>query len=330
MRININGLFRMVVLLGTVCCATVDAADKKSEPFVPPPVASDETNVYIIRESAFFGAARGAWIAANDKVVADLSNGSHVLIKLKAGLNNVHGVQGLAGFGFAQVDNRPGETVYLHLIYIQGKMEEVTADVAAPMIAKTKEVPPLTEDRPNTAYDDVTINPGMLGFPIMKAADAALEPDENSAVITFIRPGNLIKDIPFDVWDETGYVGSIKGGNCFDIRVTPGQHVYIGKSEHYAVLKADVVAGKHYYVEYEVDMGWNQAHVKIVPLELKKDAAKINGIKKLTLTTVDTAVLESASVKPRIERGNEYLKDARQKIADGKLPLREMSSDQGR
>lgn len=328
MRINTKGLFG-VLLLGLVCCTTAHA-DKKVEPFTPPAVANDETNVYVIRESAFFGAARGAWIAANDKVVADLSNGSHVLIKLKAGLNNVHGVQGLAGFGFAQVDNRPGETVYLHLIYAQGKMEEVTADVAGPMIAKTKEVQQLDDDRPNTAYDDVTINPSMLGFPIMKTADGSLEPDENSAVITFIRPGALIKDIPFDVWDETGYVGSVKGGNYFDIRVAPGKHVYIGKSEHYAVLKADVAAGKHYYVEFEVDMGWNQAHVKIVPLELKKDSAKINGIKKLTATTVDAAVLESASVKPRIERGNDYLKDARQKIADDKLPLRELSSDQGR
>jgi hypothetical protein len=327
MRMNTKNLLG-VLLLAVVCCTTV-YAEKKAEPFTPAPVASDETNVYVIRESAFMGGARGVWIAANDKVVADMPNGSHVLLKLKAGLNNVHGVQGLAGFAFAQVDNRPGETVYLHLIYAQGKMEEVTADVAGPMITKTKAVEPLADDRPNTAYDDVTINPSMLGFPIMKTADTSLEPDENSAVITFIRPGNLIKDVPFDVWDESGYVGSIKGGYYFDIRVTPGRHVYIGKSEHYAVLNADVAAGKHYYVEYEVDMGWNQAHVKIVPLDLTKDAAKIKGIKKLTATTIDAEVLDSASVKPRIERGNEYLKDARQKIADGKLPSREMLPNQG-
>jgi hypothetical protein len=310
--------------------AAAGNANKVQQSFTPPEVAADETNVFVIRESGFVGGARGAWIAANNNVVADLSNGSHVMIKLKSGLNVIHGVQGLAGFGFVPVDNRPGETVYLNLAYTKGEMNEITAEAALPLINKTKQIELLPEVRPNTALDDITVNPGRLGFKIMEASDAILEPDDKSAVITFFRSEKLIKAIPFDLWDDSGYVGSLKGGYYFDLRVAPGAHTFISKSEHYAVLKADVAAGKHYYVELEVDLGWNQAHIKILPMDLVKDAMKINGLKKLTCTALSASMLENAVVKPRIQAGNSYLADVRQKIADGKLPTRELLATQGR
>ena len=43
----------------------------------PISVASNETLVYVIRESAFAGGGRGLWVAHNDKVIADLGSGEY-------------------------------------------------------------------------------------------------------------------------------------------------------------------------------------------------------------------------------------------------------------
>jgi hypothetical protein len=319
-----------IVMLG---CATTYKADPNlnSKYSPPPPPAADQTSIYIIRGSNFVGGARSVWVAVNDKAVAALSNGSHVLLRVKSGVNTVNIVQNLAGLAFVPIDNRPGETVFLSLDYVHGGLREVSKDLGISMVMNTKAMEPLADARPNTGYDDGILNPGFLGFPIMKAGGEKIEPDANSAVITFVRPGTLAKNTPFSIWSETDFVGNIKGDSFFQARVTPGHHVFIARAEHYAVLNADVAPGKNYFVQFEVNYGWNEGHVKILPLDPKaiNDPKIKPSLDSSKLYTVDKKVLESAVVKTRIDAGNKYLTDARRKISGGQLPSRQLTADQG-
>ena len=316
------GLATMLLLSG--CSTTYKIEPDLVKNFKPEATPSkDETFVYVIRGSNFQGGARGLWVAANENVVADLSNGSHTLLKLKTGLNSIHMVQGLAGFGFAAVDNKPGETVYLAIDYTTGKLKDVGFELGASMVMQTNRAKDIGAPRHNDAYDNLLVNPSLLNFPVMKKTEQLMKPDDKSAVINFYRMETLIKDVPFDIWSQEGYIGSTKGDQYFQVRVAPGKHTFVALSERYSVIDAEVEAGKEYNVEFDVDMGWNQAHVQMLPLEPKKSKKSIaKWQKKAELVAVDKTVIESEEFSERVEMAREYLKKIFLKISAGELSTR--------
>lgn len=256
-------------------------------------------------------------------MVADLSNGSHTLLKLASGLNSIHLVQGLAGFGYAKVDNKPGETLYYSIDYTTGKMTELTPEMGMSMVMQTEKAKDIGEPRKNDAYDNLLANPSLLGFPVMKPATEPMKADADTAVINFYRMETLIGEVPFDIWSEEGYVGSTKAGTYFQVRVTPGKHTFVSLSERYSVLEATVEAGKEYVVEFDVDMGWNQAHVQILPIDPVKEAKSIAKWQaKAKLMEVDRTVLEQPEFKQRVDMAREYLTTQYKKIDAGELSTR--------
>lgn len=267
-----------------------------------------EAMVYLIREKKFVGGGRDIWIALNDRVIGALSNGSHLAIPVKAGLNSVNLVQAKAGWAYATVDNRAGGPVYLKVDYLAGVTTELSAEEGQAWLQQTKPVAALDEARPNDAYDNLLINPDLLRLGLMTEGVERLSPDAESAVITFYRPGKLIAAVPFGIWSAEGFVGSLLGSQSFQVRVAPGNQTFVGFSERLSVLKATVEAGKEYAVELDVGMGWNQAHIKLLPLNLGMESAKVAEWKRtLTLVGTNPAVLETSVVAPRITAGYEYL-----------------------
>ncbi len=320
-----------MVLLLSGCATSYKVDPELVSQFKPEATPTEEqTFVYVIRGSNFAGAARGLWVAANENVVADLSNGSHALLKLDSGINSVHLVQGLAGIGFAKVDNRPGETVYLAIDYVKGETKEVEHDLGATMVMKTSKAKDIGAPRKNDAYDNLLVNPSLLGFPVMKESNQPMKADDDSAVINFYRMETLIGQVPFDIWSEQGYVGSTTSGTYFQVRVKPGKHTFVALSERYSVLEADVEAGKEYVVEFDVDMGWNQAHVQLLPMDAAESAKTISKWQaKAKLMAVDPQVLEQDAFKQRLQMGKAYLKQQYQKIEKGELASRELVSSNG-
>ena len=328
---NINTV--SFVLLGIVLFTSACSTTYKIEPdlvkqFKPEAVPSQEqTFVYVIRGSNFQGGARGAWVAANENVVADLSNGSHALLKLDSGINSLHMVQGLAGFGYAKVDNKPGETVYLEIDYTKGEMNEVSFELGASMIMQTKKAKDIGKPRRNDAYDNLLVNPSLLGFPVMKETEKSIKADDKTAVINFYRMENLIGEVPFDIWSEDGYVGSTTSGTYFQVRVNPGKHIFLALSERYSVLEANVEAGKEYIVELDVDMGWNQAHVQLLPVDTKTSAKSIKKWKKIAkLMIVDMDVTKQDEFQQRSKLAEAYILKQYKKITAGEVPKRELDS----
>ena len=320
-----------LMLALTGCKTTYKVEQNLVEQFKAEQPQADQTYVYMIRGSNFQGGARGAWVAVNDKVVADLSNGSHTLLKLDSGINSVHFVQGLAGFGYARVDNRPGEVVFLSIDYTTGKTTELAHDLGATMVMQTKYAKDIGAPRNNDAYDNLLANPTVLGFEVMKDGADKVTPDSEHAVINFYRMENLIGQVPFDIWDENGFVASTKAGEYFQLKVKPGKHKYIALSERYAVLDANVEAGKEYFVEFDVDMGWNQAHVQIIPMDATKDQKTLaKWQSKAKLKVVDQTVVNSPEFVARVEKAKAYLTPKFKAAAAGELAQRELKPENGK
>ena len=192
----------LCIILGG--CATAYKVDQNLiKDFQEPEVSADKTGIYVIRGSALWGGARGLWVAVNEYVVADLSNSSHVYLELDAGLNSLHFVQGLAGYGYLAVDNKPGETIYAKFGYsTTGLTEVLNNDLGQTIVMETDSVEPLEEKRNNDAYDNLLINPGVLDYPIMIESSEILSADENNALVRIYRPGNV--STAFDVWNQDG------------------------------------------------------------------------------------------------------------------------------
>ena len=293
-----------------------------------PAVAPAE--VYIIREKSFKGGARSVWIAANDKVIASLKNGSHVRLTLDQMVNSINAVQGKAGFAYLAVDGRAGETIYAKIKYADGTLSEISAEEGRKLLEKTKTIPLLGEHRHNDAYDNLLVNPEVLNLGLVSAQAEPISADAETAVISFYRPGKLIAQIPFSFWNQDGYAASLYGGQYVQLRVAPGSHRYVGFSERLSVLELNVEAGKEYAVEFDVGMGWNQAHIKLLPLDTVKQATKIDGWKQnLSLVGVDREALANEKSALRVAAGFSYLKENQEKWLSEEA-VRRSNTDNGK
>ncbi len=293
-------------------------------------VPEGKTGVYVIRGSNFYGGARGLWVAMNDKVVADLPNGSHVYLELDSQLNTLHFVQGLAGFGYLNLDNRDGETVFAKFEYgVSNKTNELDPELGKSIVMKTKEVQPLSEPRKNDAYDNQIVNPSTVGYQFMSIGGEKLSPDAEHAVVTFYRPDNLIKDVNFDIWSQDGFVGSTKGGYYFSVKLKAGEHTFLALSERYSAIKSTLEAKKSYAVEMDINMGWNQAHIKLLPINMNADNDVGSWKEKTSYQSINTETLALPSVQQRIAKGRSYLADTLDKVEKGTIESRELPASFG-
>lgn len=309
-------LSRLAIILSAVILSACSATSYVVDPEIvnsfvdKPAVPNEKTGVYIIRGNNFQGGARSVWIASNDKVLASLPNDSNVYLTLDSGLNTVHMVQSLAALGHVSVDNMPGKTVFLALDYIQGAIKKIEPDLGKTMVMQTKAIEPLSEVRENTAYGNTLLNPGTLDYELMTSTQDDLMSDDEHAVVTFYRQDALIGQIAFDVWSTESYVGSLKGGEYFQVKLKAGQHSFISKAETYSVLNTELEANKSYAIELRVGMGWNMARAKLVPVDLNK---RSNDITKWQQSFVkkklNQSIVSDEVMSGRIADGKKYLDD---------------------
>ncbi len=327
-------LVGLAVIIMAGCATTYKVDTTLIEGFQKPEVPADKTGLYVIRGSNFVGGGRGLWVAVNESVIADLSNGSHVYLELDVGLNTLHFVQAKVGFGYLAVDNKPGETIYAKFGYATTNLTEVLDDdLGQSIVMKTDAVAPLEEKRRNDAFDNLLINPGVLDYPIMINASEILTADESHALVGFYRPDKLIASWAFDIWNQEGYIGSTKGGSFFTVKLKPGHHVFISRSERYSVLDAELEAGKEYAIELDVGMGWNQAHIKLLPIDLNTDKGSRqtkDWKENLKATMVNQKIVKDDAIAKRIEMGFDYLDNERKAIANNDEPKRSLPATFGK
>lgn len=141
----------------------------------------------------------------------------------------------------------------------------------------------------------------------MVKATGAPQLDPGKALVTFLRPSNYGGAVSFGIWDGEQFVGELKGRSSVSYLAGPGEHVFFAKAENWAVTKAQLAAGKRYYLLMRPRMGIMKAGVIMDPVKsstpdseiaawqsesprFEPDPAKIDAYKKEWLPQVRKAI----------------------------------------
>ncbi|MEE4241223.1 MAG: hypothetical protein V2I36_07140 [Desulfopila sp.] len=259
-----------VLLLGALvlsgCGASKLTADLElNKNFVPPrKTEENESIVYVIRQSTMLGAARGLYVGLNENLICNIGSGRYCHFIIDDSVNTLN-LEQTVPFGYTRLDGRKGESIFLYFEMTTGKLMELQEDIGMTAVMNSDEASKIAP-KDNLGYESALFNPDLLGLYLMKPTDQILQPDGENAIITFIRPQSWAQQMGFGIWDSNGFLGNLRGETYFQVKLLPGKYSFVAKSEHYAVLEAEVEAGKNYYVQVAANMGWSQAHIKLLPV----------------------------------------------------------------
>jgi len=88
------------------------------------------------------------------------------------------------------------------------------------------------------------------------------------ALVYFMRPSGFGFAINFQIWDGDHFIGLSQAKSYFAYECDPGKHLFIGMTENKRGVKADLEAGKSYYIITQVKMGGFRARMAFVPVTL--------------------------------------------------------------
>ncbi len=147
--------------------------------------------------------------------------------------------------------------------------------------------------------------------------------DENTALVTFVRPSSYGNAIQFGVWDSEHFVGVVSANSYVQYKTSPGKHLFLARAENWSCVEADLEAGKSYVIITAVRMGAWKARVALEPVTRtgKISDEKINKwLTGLNATAVDPAQVESYTAA-RIE----HVRKAIENIRQGKATCKTLS-----
>jgi len=112
--------------------------------------------------------------------------------------------------------------------------------------------------------------------PLMMKTEKDISADDQYALITFLRPGSGLTsfvsgDQPSEVWDGDNLIGVLRGDQYFQYKAKPGKHLFVRRAGNWALLEAELDAGKHYGVLMKSAPGWkpfggNKTNIILIPL----------------------------------------------------------------
>ena len=329
MRSFLSPLLIVCLVILTACASTPTVDQQLVKQYTPPvTLDEDEALVYVIRQNAFLGAARGLYVALNDQIIANIRSGEYCFFKVKGDINTIN-LEQTVPFNYFGIDNRPGEAIYLYFEITSGKFSELPKDVGITAVMKSSKAADLDGPKNNNGYLTGIFNPGFVNLYLMKEADVVLEPDSENATITFIRPQSYAKDMAFGIWSEQQFLGNLKGETYFEIKVPAGSYNFFGKSEHFSVLEAEVEAGKKYFVQVAASMGWTQAHIRLLPVTKESGQDKIEKwLQNCKRVVIDEAALDD-QIKKRLSLPLPHISQTLSDVREGKYESRKLSIGDG-
>ncbi|MBW1789328.1 MAG: hypothetical protein JRK53_22380 [Deltaproteobacteria bacterium] len=138
-------------------------------------------------------------------------------------------------------------------------------------------------------------------------------PDENRALVTFLRPSYFGGAIQFGVWDSDRFVGIASAGAYVQYYAEPGEHIFLARAENWSYVHADLEGGKRYYILCKVFPGVWKARVAFDPIR-KEDPNTDEEIAAWLKELEPQAVIPgkvSDYTKPRVEQVREAVADFR-------------------
>ena len=91
-------------------------------------------------------------------------------------------------------------------------------------------------------------------------------PDNQHALVTFMRPSSFGGAIQFGLWDSESFVGILSAGSSVQYLAKPGEHLFLARAENWSYVKADLEAGKQYFILGKVFPGVWRARVAFDPV----------------------------------------------------------------
>jgi hypothetical protein len=110
------------------------------------------------------------------------------------------------------------------------------------------------------------------GPKLMIPTQSVNEAKPESALITFVRARSYAGKSVFHIWDSMDYVGTIIGGQYIQKEVAPGEHMFIVHAQNWAYIKADLEAGKKYFIVLNTAPGFT--HAAAIPVPITKAQTK--------------------------------------------------------
>jgi len=311
----------LLATLAIICFAPHQPLAKTSIEIAPP--AADETLIYVIRESRILGKANGYWIALNDQTVARVRNKKHAIIRAEAGILSLSLANSGYIFAAAAIDNRPGETVYLRWRLGDTELTEIDEAAANKLLKKSKQMDPIDAPMPNDEEMAVLMNLSRLGFDLMQPATEQLEPDDEHAIITFFRRSEADK-FDFGISGEHGYVGTLAANEAVSIAVPAGSHYFMAANLGTSLLKAQVEAGKRYYVWF--DYGKMMGRVRLTPVTREQSKDLDGWLDDVSHVQRDPSAT-SESIHRREEIASAYIRSAVERTATGEADFHLLGSE---
>ena len=138
--------------------------------------------------------------------------------------------------------------------------------------------------------------------------------DQNTALVTFVRPTSFGGAIQFGVWDSETFIGVTSANSYVQYKTSPGKHLFLARAENWSCVEADLEAGKSYFIITAVRMGVWKARVALEPVTRtgkisdKKISKWLSG---LNATAVDPAQVEKYT-DDRIDHVRQAIENIRQ------------------
>jgi hypothetical protein len=314
-----------------VGCVSIPKADPVlvSQYKAPIDIGEQETLIFVIRQDIFRGSAQGLWVACNDRYIADLSAGSYTYFKTRADINTVNLRQMQVPIFFRSVDFRPGETVFFYLEYGKG-FYEVDKDLGKTMVMQYNKIENANNPEKNVDYVIGLMNPGLVDLKLMKETAAVPEPDANHATVTFLRPQDLGAAFPIGIWNQDGFLGDIRGRSQFTVKLQPGEQFFIANSRFYNALKADLSAGKKYYIIVETSRGWSQMNISFLPVKADIEQNKIREWMNQSAKNTECTIPADSKIQKRIAAALPLVSRTIDDVKSGKLQAPSLAATDGR
>ncbi len=156
---------------------------------------------------------------------------------------------------------------------------EEAAQEAEPSEDEMKEEEPATPaDKLKKEEIEKKACPGVdLGFRAEtdKKTHPTPEPPSDKALVYVVRPTMLGNKIQSKLAVDGQWVGVNRGHNYFFLTLDPGQHFFCSKAENRSVLAASLEAGKTYFLEQKIKMGFMKARNRLAILSDEEGKAKL-------------------------------------------------------
>ena len=167
------------------------------------------------------------------------------------------------------------------------------------------------------------------------ASPQSVKPVADQATVVFVRPSGFGGALKQTILDGKGqFLGDSLPSSRFAVKMPPGEHTFIVWAENTNAVKANLAAGKVYFVEVSLSMGALSARADLIPVKPGSEAWN-----DLDEWLADTEVFEpdtaggQAYLSERKEDVDERIKRAQEHLAkyEGEdLALHTMAPGDGR